>query len=312
MKRLLIALALASTLLGGAAPAQSGDAWNPYYRRASDILEAGDPEGAIRPAKEALAYSERTDGPESMEALLCLTLLSECHVLLRQYAELEQASGRAVAILRKFPDQRGLLESHLGRLARAYHWQGKFQEAEPIYAEEAVLREQDLLQGDSPPTPYYFETLQGLALVRMKLEKRFEVIAPMRMVLSAAAGVPADSSRLATEAIGILATYLLQLDRSSWVDSLLEETVRVAERRFAKNVRAVAHSRAALGVNRLSLGRYADAERRIRQALAELERAYGPKDPDVLSAYEMLVALYVRSDRAEEAEAISKRTGVGQ
>jgi hypothetical protein len=84
----------------------------------------------------------------------------------------------------------------------------------------------------------------------------------------------------------------------------------IAEQRFSDDQVVLAFSRGLLGVNRAVLGRNAEAERLLRQALAGLEREYGPKHAEVLATYEIIELFYRRTDRVEVADAIVKRTGI--
>ena len=119
-------------------------------------------------AKEALAVTEETFGPDHPNVAISLNKLAELYIYQGNYAEIEPLYKRILDICENAfgPDHPDIAIS-LNKLAELYYNQGRYSEAEPLYKQALDIYEKSL----SPDYSDIATTLENMAALYKNIGK---------------------------------------------------------------------------------------------------------------------------------------------
>ncbi len=204
---------------------------------------------------------------------------------------------RAIKLQRKFDKEVDLAES-LNYLAELYYYQGRYEEAEPLY-KEAVALDREILPANHPDLA---TDLNSLALL-YKSQGRYEEAEPLykEVVAIAREALPAMHPDLAVHLNNLAAWYYSQ-GRYEEAEPLYLEAVAIDREALPAN-----HPDFAAHLNNLaglyqSQGRYTEAEPLFLEALAIHREALPANHPSLAIYLSNLAGLYFYQSRYAEAE----------
>jgi CHAT domain-containing protein/Tfp pilus assembly protein PilF len=249
--------------------------------------------------KRALAWREKSSGPDGLPVARTLDTLAKMYVDQSRLQEAEPLVRRALAIAEKeLPGADPFVSKLLNDLAVLVEQQGKYIEAEAFYKRAIVNLE--LVKGAN-----HIEVARavGNLAVTYHHQGRYEEAAQLHRrslpILEKSLG--RNHPDVATS-LGNMAGLLQALDRYKDAEDVLKRALAIREKTFGASHPDVATALAELGSVYGSLDRPAEAEASYRRALAIFEKAHGADHLEVantLNNLSVVVALQRRYDEAE-------------
>ncbi len=196
------------------------------------------------------------------------------------------------------------LSRSLDRLARIYHKQGRYGEAEPLYKRSLSIREQQL----GPDHPDVATSLNNLALLYESMGRYGEAEPLVVRSLSIyEQQLGPDHPDVATS-LNNLALLYRSMGRYGEAEPLVVRSLAIREQQLGADHPDVATSLNNLAELYRSMGRYGEAEPVYARSLSIYEQQLGPDHPSVATSLNNLANLYYSMGRYGEAEPLVARS----
>ena len=248
--------------------------------------------------------AEKTGGPSSLLVALILNNLTKVYEDQSRFAEVEDASRRALAIREKalgpnHPD----VAASVNNLAHVYERLGRYAEADRLFQRSIEIWEKAL----GPKHPYLATSLLNLAIVYAD-EDRFdeaEALYKRALGIREAAFGP-NHSDVATVLNNLAAIYEAQ-GRSDELETHAKRALAIVTKTLGPNNPDTAKVIRKLGVAYDAQGRYADADAQFKRALEINTKAFGPDHRFIATVLLSQGELFEHQRRYDDAEQAYKR-----
>jgi len=265
--------------------------------------------------KRALEITEKDAGPEHADVATRLGDLAALYKIQGRYAEAERLSHRALSISEKTlgPDDLGVAVA-LANLAGLYRSEGKYDEAEPLYKRAFDLTEK-LYGNDRPEILPSLANLMMFYYARGKQAEAETLIKRALPILEKALGQEHKYIALFAVIFGNVkdfSTYKYNENEPFYRQSLaltekLNSFLETVEKSLELDNPDFASNFYQMGLLYRAQGRYDEAERLCKRALAITERQLGPEHPEVAAALINLMGVYRDQGKYDEVEPLFKR-----
>jgi len=272
-------------------------AWFTYDHPAGDVSEAGRLFRKGMAIAEKGQHVERATVAQLLDGLGSATMRDgDRHGALTLYQE-------AVRVAQEVHGARGWqVAMPLRHLAWAMMMASKLEEAQRL-----AKRSVDITRWNyGRRSPALVSPVRTLALIREE-QGRFEDAMRLREDALKLAG---DSSRPNTERAAVLielAGMRAEQGKAQVAESLYQQARAMALAGRAERRRIVPDALDGLALLRLNERRFSEAEQFAREALAELEAAWGRDSLAVVAPLERLAQIYIRQEKPEEARSCLHR-----
>ena len=288
MHRPLIRCGALLLLLSSAIATAASDEWAHLDQQASDLFRSGDYGAATALAAQALALAERdsASAPAKARQASSLNLLALIHQAQQHDEAAEALLVRAVAIA-----EAALPADHPNLVALRHNLASLRAERQAKSSAEQA-RQTEAINEQALAHRQRGEYAQAAALYRRVLPRVESLFG-------------ADSIEAARVLCGLADAQLAQQQYEA-AEPYYQRASAIFENRAdaAAEHADVLNSLASI---RYRQRRYGDAQAGFDEALAVLERARGPQHVDLLPVLDNLFALYLATDRKEQAQLVRRR-----
>lgn len=214
---------------------------------------------------------------------------------------IDSAIARADSAFRSEPDLHAAIKLTLGStLTNMY----LYQRARPLLEDALRLRRD--IDGDAPSRDKA-DALFDLGSIESEIGDAGKAESLFRSSLSMRGRLGAVDSARIYEGMSNVAEALLNQGKLKDAAALYDTVAKALDRLRPQNVELRATTRANMGTAMSQLGRYAEAEPVLREAVRLFEQARGPTSPAVASALQPLAGTLVFNGKFAEAEQVARR-----
>jgi CHAT domain-containing protein/tetratricopeptide (TPR) repeat protein len=252
----------------------------------------------------ALAYYERTRGPNSLDAALSLGNLAIDYREQGRYTESEQLQRRALNIRERTlgPNHPDVAKS-LTNLGLDCDAQGRYTEAESFYTRAIAIKESSL----GPEHPELARTINGLANVHWKQSRYTEAASLHKRAMAINEKWLGTGHPSVADNLNNLGLVYWNQGRYAEAEPLYKRAITIKERTLGATHPGVAQSLNNLALVYSDQGRYAEAEHLYKRAITILERAVGSEHEDLAQVLNNLALVYTQRHEYAEAEPLLKQ-----
>jgi tetratricopeptide (TPR) repeat protein len=221
----------------------------------------------------------------------------------KQFAKAEQFLAAAVEEAERFGPQDSRLAQSLDHLARLYHDQGKYTEAEALYQRTLAIVEK--VRG--PEHPDVAASLNNLAWLYQEQAKDAEAEAFYQRALAIREKALGPEHPDVAASLNNLAWLYHDRGKHAEIEPLYRRALAILEKVLGAEHPDVGHSLHNLAGLYSSQGKYAGAEPLYQRSLAILEKTLGPEHSTVADGLEDYAELLRKTGRDNEAAEMEAR-----
>ena len=273
-------------------------------QQVKDLYIQGQYEKAVEVAREALAATEKTYGPDHPDVVKSLKNLAIIYESQGKYSAAAQLYQRALKILEKsLGSDHPYVALILNDLATLYKNQWKYDKAEPLFQRALEILEKSW----GPDHVRVARSLSGLGdcyCDRGQYEKAEPVLQRALVIREKALGPDHPD---VSQSLNNLAVLFHSQGKYDKAEPLLQRALAIQEKDLGDNHPVVATSISNLAMLYSDQGKYEEAESLSRRALTIREKSLGPDHPDVAASLNKLASLYDTKGKYEEAESLYRR-----
>src|SRR5215470_7608876 len=218
-------------------------------------------------------------------------------------AALNEANRFEAAVRAQVGTEHATYGVALSNLADVYRVQGRYGEAQDLYARALAIRERAL--GANNPT--LAVTLNSLGIVMRRQGKFGEAEDVLKRALALRQQALGPAHPDVAQTLNNLAAVYNDQGRHAEAVSIYQRALAIRERAQGANHPGLTPTLHNLAAAYAAQGKYGEAEGLLRRALAIDEATRGANHPDVASTLDLLAAVIERQAGAGEAEPLYKR-----